>query len=374
MRILVLNPGSSSLKYRLYEADGELLTVIDKGVAERLGEGDATPVSAAKEVIAKASATGEIAATGYRVVHGGARYTEPTRLTEDVLAGIRALGELAPLHNPVAADVIAACRTALPDAAHVAVFDTAFHRTLPPVAYTYAIPHELTLGETPLRRYGFHGIAHQSVCHQLQTTLGGSSETLKFITCHLGNGASVCAINGGKSVDTSMGLTPLEGLVMGTRSGDVDPGLLIYLLQQGKTAAELDDLLNHESGLKGISGLTSDVRDLEKAAAGGDANAQLAVNVFAYRVAKYIGAYAVALGGADALAFSGGIGEHSAAMRARIVARLAVLSVALDPAANEQQTHGDALARISAEESGIAVYVTPVDEEGEIARAVRSLL
>jgi acetate kinase len=373
--ILVLNPGSSSLKFRFYESKGGELTLLDKGVSERIGEAGKTPITAMQEILAQVLKSGTISSVGYRVVHGGARFTEPTTIDSVVLEGIRELGVFAPLHNPPAADVIEACRKELPEAAHVAVFDTAFHRTLPPEAYTYALPYALTEGNPPLRRYGFHGIAYQSVCRQLQAAIPGNIAKQRFITCHLGSGASVCAIRGGASIDTSMGLTPLEGLVMGTRSGDMDPSLSLTLLKQGRAIDDVENLLNHESGLKGISGISGDLRDLEKAAQedGGTAKrAELAMDIFAYRVARYIGAYAVVLGGVDAIALSGGIGEHSAPMRQRIVSRLSFLGVILDTERNSQTDIATATI-ITTEESRIPLYVCPVDEEGEIARTIQTI-
>ena len=314
MNILTLNAGSSTLKYKLFGMDAE--TVLAEGNVEHSG-GDAT-AGAAEDAIRRCRAQG-IDALGYRVVHGGPRFTQATRITPDVLDGIRALSEFAPLHNPIDAAVIEAGQRLLPDAPGVAVFDTAFHHTLPPVASQYALPYELA-ERFGLKRYGAHGISHQYVSGLLLQQMGRGAEGTRLITCHLGNGASVCAVRDGKSVDTSMGLTPLEGLVMGTRSGDTDPGLLIYLLRHQKVTPDaLDDLLNHRSGLQGLSGRSADVRVLEAAALGGDAQAELALAVFAYRVRKYIGAYAATLGGIDAIAFTGGIGQHSASVRARCV-------------------------------------------------------
>jgi len=290
-------------------------------------------------------------AAGIRVVHGGSQFVAPVVVDDAVVAAIAKLAELAPLHNPLAVQAIEETRRAHPALPIVAAFDTAFHQTMPPLASSYALPAELGV-----RRYGFHGISYSYVSKRV--------DAHRHIVCHLGNGASVCAILGGKSIDTSMGFTPMEGLVMGTRAGDVDPGVLLYLLRQGKSEADLDDLLNHRSGLLGVSGRSGDVRELEGAARGGDARAELALELSAYRVAKYVGAYAAALGGVDALTFTAGIGEHSASMRSRICSRLAFLGIELDDALN-RAAHTDER-RIS--RGSVAVWVIPTNEELEIAR------
>ena len=290
-------------------------------------------------------------AAGIRVVHGGSQFVAPVVVDDAVVAAIAKLAELAPLHNPLAVQAIEETRRAHPALPIVAAFDTAFHQTMPPLASSYALPPELGV-----RRYGFHGISYSYVSKRV--------DARRHIVCHLGNGASVCAILGGKSIDTSMGFTPMEGLVMGTRAGDVDPGALLYLLRQGKSEADLDDLLNHRSGLLGVSGRSGDVRELEGAARDGDARAELALELFAYRVAKYVGAYAAALGGVDALTFTAGIGEHSAAMRSRICSRLAFLGIELDDALNRAARTDER--RIS--RGSVAVWVIPTNEELEIAR------
>jgi len=380
LNIAVLDAGSSSLKFALY--GGPDLTILADGTIDRLGSPQAeltlnlpgqptqresmeaaSAAHGAEIVLQKLQAIAGIHAIGCRVVHGGDRFVEPMRVTPAVIEGIRELGPMAPLHNPVAADVLDVCLRLLPDVPAVAIFDTTFHRTLPPVAQTYALPYALC-EKYHLHRYGFHGIAHRYVSGRLQEHVGKES---RCITCHLGSGASICAIRDGRSIDTSMGMTPMEGLVMGTRSGDVDPGLLLYLLRTvGMSLAELDDLLNRKSGLLGISGRSSDLRDLEPAAAAsGDARAELALEVFAYRAAKTIGAYAVALEGLDALAFSGGIGEHSASMRQRICRRLGVLGVFLQYERNREE---NTPSRIDAEESAVQVWVIPADENLQIAR------
>lgn len=403
MNILVFNPGSSTLKFGLYQMTGlsqgpatrASATALVSGIIERIGTPQAkltlsvaaekaasetleakTPPQAVEQTISRLLAylsentppAMTIDAVGCRVVHGGARFVEPTRVTPTVLDELRALGDLAPLHNPVDVAVLEQVMRSLPETPVVAVFDTAFHRTLPPVAYTYALPVELC-ARYGLRRYGFHGISHAYVSRQLIGYLGNGAEGTKIVTCHLGSGASVCAVADGKSVDISMGLTPLEGLVMGARSGDVDPGLILYLIRTaGMTASEVDNLLNHESGLRGLSGLSADIRDLEQAVLEGNEQAELALDVFAYRARKYIGAFAAALAGLDAVAFSGGIGEHSASMRSRICRGLEFLGPRLDEARNKM-ANGRAAMRISAESSPVQIWVIPTDEEQEIARS-----
>ena len=369
MNILALNVGSSSLKFRLFQITPDAEKVLTEGTVERLDANALLP--AAQKAIAQCRPFG-IDAVGHRVVQGGSRFSEPTRITPDVLHDLHGLEELDPLHNPTEVALIEAAQTLLPDAPAVAVFDTAFHRTLPEVAWRYALPADLA-DRLGLRRYGFHGISHRYVSGQLLECLGRKAQGTRLITCHLGSGASVCAILDGQSVDTSMGLTPLEGLVMGTRSGDVDPGLLLYLLRtQDMTAQRLDDLLNHDSGLKGLAG-QSDVRDLEQAAGDEDQRADMALEIFAYRVRKYLGAYAAALGGLDAVAFTGGIGEHDAGMRARICRGMDFLGVTLDADRNGAATGGGAM-HISVDIGPTPVWVIPTDEECQIAREVAARL
>ncbi len=368
MNILALNAGSSSLKFRLFRVDAGTETVLTEGEAERVG-GEGLSAAATK-AIDQCRPFG-IDAVGHRLVHGGDKFTAATRVTPNMLNELKTLRGLDPLHNPGEIGLIEATQTLLPGVPNVACFDTAFHRTLPEVAYTYALPHELSARLT-LRRYGFHGLSHEYVSGRLLECLGRDAEGTRLVTCHLGSGASVCALKDGKSMDTSMGMTPLEGLVMGTRSGDVDPGLLLYLLREEKmTAEQLDDVLNKQSGLLGVSGVGSDMRDLESAASE-NAQAELALSLFAYRVRKYLGAYAAALGGLDAVAFTGGIGERSPSMRGRICAGLEFLGVTLDAAANQ---HADGIAmRISTAESAVSVWVIPTDEERQMAREVAGVL
>ena len=407
MNILVLNPGSATLKFAFYQmpelnkasTTTDSATVLASGIVEAIGAKQSelkmfvgtqkpmieaveatTPVKAVEQIIRRLLVyLGEtktqtaIDAVGCRVVHGGARLVKPTRVTASVLDELRALKDLAPLHVPADIAVLEQVQQSLPQIPVIAVFDTAFHQTLPPVAYTYALPAEVS-GKYELRRYGFHGISHAYVSERLIERLGRGAEGTKIITCHLGSGASVCAVRDGQSIDTSMGLTPMEGLVMGTRSGDVDPGLVLYLIRTaGMTAGEVDDLLNNQSGLRGMSGLSADVRDLEQAASEGNERAKLALEVFAYRARKYIGSYLAAMTGADAIAFTGGIGENSSAVRGAICAGLSWLGVELDAERNAAHTAARE-GRISAESSRVAVYVIPTNEEVLIARDTSIML
>jgi acetate kinase len=368
MRVLVLNPGSSTLKYRLIELSGDSSRAVASGLVDHV-EGDETS-RAAEQVLAKCRDHG-IDAVGCRVVHGGERFAAPARVTAEVVAAVRELGRLAPLHNPTAAAVLDAVLKLLPGTPVVAVFDTSFHRTMPDVAALYALPAELARSKG-LHRYGFHGTSHRYVSTRLIERLGRGPAGTRVVTCHLGNGASVCAVRDGISIDTSMGLTPLEGLIMGTRSGDVDPGLVLHLLTQERmTPEQVDQLLNHESGLKGLGG-SADVRELQQKAEAGDARAAFALEAFAYRVRKYVGAYAAALDGLDAIAFTAGIGEHSAVLRGKACAGLGFLGVKLDAGLNERPGEGEV--RISSADSGVQVWVIPTDEESQIARETAAIV
>lgn len=368
MKILTLNAGSATLKFKLFQMPGE--SVLAEGVEEPVS-GDAL-LDAAERVIRRCQPLG-VDAVGHRVVHGGPKFWEPTRIAPDVLEGLRSLETLDPLHNPTEVALIEAGLRLLPGSPAVALFDTAFHRTLPETAWRYALPRLLS-ERLHLRRFGFHGLSHRFVSERLLHCLGRQPEGTKLIICHLGSGASVCAVRDGQSVDTSMGLTPLEGLVMGTRSGDVDPGLMLYLMRvEGMTPDSVNELLNHQSGLLGLSARSRDVRDLERAAREGDALAEMALAVFAYRVRKYIGAYAAALGGLDAVAFTGGIGEHSAPMRARICQDLEFLGLRLNTGRNREAS-GKEPARVSADDSAVSAWMIPTDEERQMARETAALL
>ncbi len=401
MNILVLNAGSSTLKFQLVRTDRERLAEnrdekLARGVVERIGgEGIFTMgVDGAPSVTGTAplrdhraavdfvigwlvgeesgapiSSVAEIEAAGHRVVHGGERFVRSVRIDEDVMRGIEATIDLAPLHNPNNLKGIVATRAALgPAVPQVAVLDTAFHHTLPERAYLYAIPYQL-YRRHKVRRYGFHGTSHRYVAHRWRQLVGASRESARIVTLHLGNGCSACAIAGGDSIDTSMGFTPLEGLVMGTRSGDLDPAIVDYVaVKEGLSLAEVEGLLNKQSGLLGISGLTNDMRELlAEAEEHDDRRARLAIDIFCYRARKYVGAYLAALGGADAIVFAGGIGENSSEVRRSICEGLEWAGVRIDEAANAA-TIGGREGRISADGASTAVWVVPTDEELLIAR------
>ena len=400
VRILVLNAGSSSLKFQLIDTDGEAIAAttdrrLARGQVERIGgqaivtlaaEGSESSKSTApirdhpaavEHVIAwltspesrvPIESVGEIEAVGHRVVHGGERFTHSTRIDDAVRRELEELIELAPLHNPHNLRGIAAARAALgPGVPQVAVFDTAFHHSLPDTAYLYAIPYQLYRRHR-VRRYGFHGTSHRYVAWRYRQLTNRTRDEVRIVTLHLGNGASACAIAGGRSVDTSMGFTPLEGLVMGTRSGDIDPAILDFVsAKEGLSLHELDSMLNKQSGLLGLSGLTADMRELlAEEAEHGDRRARLAVDVFCYRLKKYLGGYLAALNGADAIVFAGGIGENSPEVRARVCAGMDWLGVTLDPARNASMIGIEG--RIDSPDSRVALWVIPTDEELLIAR------
>ena len=401
MKILVLNSGSSSLKYQLIDAESE--DVLAKGIAERIGvKGGGGKIkheaatNGAVEVDVDMpdhdhamdrvfglltdpqrgaiASVQDISAVGHRVVHGGERFVEPVIVTEEILAEIDKMSVLAPLHNPANLKGIQACMRLMPGVPQVAVFDTAFHSTMPDYAYTYALPYNYYT-DYGVRRYGFHGTSHRYVAGQALKILaeqGISREASKVITCHLGNGCSMTAIVGGKVVDTSMGMTPAEGLVMGTRCGDVDPAILLYLArEQRATPDEIDELINKRSGLLGISGISSDMRDIENAAREGNRRAELALSIFCYRVKKYIGAYAAAMGGLDALVFTGGIGENSSEVRYRCCQGLEFLGIELD---YDKNSSVRGLADIAVATSKVRVLVIPTNEERMIARETVEIL
>ncbi|RKN17970.1 acetate kinase [Micromonospora musae] len=365
-RVLVLNCGSSSVKYRLYDGD----EVRDNGTVERIGEpggGPADHETAVRQVISGLDLTG-LTAVGHRVVHGGTRFGEPVRIDEEVLAAIRDLVPLAPLHNPPNLAGIEVAREALPDVPQVAVFDTAFHRTLPEAAATYAIDRDTAM-RYGVRRYGFHGTSHAYVSRRTAELLGRRYDELNTITLHLGNGASACAIAGGRSVATSMGMSPLEGLVMGTRSGDLDPTIIFHLRREGGLSVdEIDDLLNHRSGLQGLAG-ANDMREVLARRADGDPAASLAFDVYCRRITSYVGAYYALLGRVDAITFTAGVGEHAAPVREAALTGLERLGITVDPALNAGK--GDRV--ISPDGAEVTVCVVATDEEREIARAARRI-
>lgn len=365
MNVLVLNAGSSSVKYALVDVAGR--TVGIRGKIERIGEA-LTHEQAFGEVVERLAGHA-VDAVGHRVVHGGPRFHEATRVDDAVEAAIEGCVPLAPLHNPHNLAGIRAARRALPSAPHVAVFDTAFHVRLPRRARTYAIDHALAEREG-IRRYGFHGTSHAYVAGLAARDLGRPLDQLRIVTLHLGNGASACAVEFGHSTETSMGMTPLEGLVMGTRPGDLDPGALLHLLRAGHGVDELDRLLHHESGLAGLSGVGNDLRDIERRAAEGDDRCRLAIQVFAHRARKYVGAYAAVMGGLDAVVLTGGIGENGAAMRRRILQRLDFLGLVLDEDRNADARVDDArpVARIHEDRSRVAALVVKTNEELAIAQ------
>lgn len=362
MRILVINSGSSSLKYRFLGADGDVLA---KGLIERIGQ-DVPDHRAALELALRDIDAASVDAVGHRVVHGGERFRDATVVTPEVIATLQELTPLAPLHNPPGLEGIRASLELLPGKPNVAVFDTAFHATLPPEAYLYALPFEL-YREHGVRRYGFHGTSHAFVAREAARLVERPLEDLRIVTLHLGNGASATAVRGGVSVDTSMGFTPLEGLVMGTRSGDVDPAVALWLAERFGVR-EANDLLNRRSGVLGLSGVSNDLRDLHRARAAGDERAQVALRVMVHRLRHYVGAYAAVLGGLDVLAFTGGVGENDAWVRAEVLRGLGFLGLHLDEAANDRGetriTRGDLPAAL----------VVPTDEEGEIARQTAAVL
>jgi acetate kinase len=399
MKVLVLNCGSSSLKFQLIETDEELARegrdrTLAKGLVEDAGgtailhyevEGkkpvrDAIGAFQHRAAVEKALALmtdpdhgviphkGEIGAVGHRVVHGGERFHASVLIDDGVIAGIEENIALAPLHNPANLQGYQAAKAVLPDAPAVAVFDTAFHHTLPAEAYLYALPYSL-YQRFGVRRFGFHGTSHRFVSARLAARLERPADDpgQRLITCHLGNGASVCALRAGKSVDTSMGFTPLEGLVMGTRCGDLDPAALLFIMGREELgAAEASALMNKHSGLLGLSGLSPDMRTLLEAEAKGNERAGLAIDVFCYRLRKYIGSYVAALGGVDAVAFAGGIGENAPAIRERTLAGLEALGLAVDPARNGDARGSEA--EISPDGARTRVFVIPTNEELMIAR------
>lgn len=388
--ILLLNAGSSSIKYQVIDSDDE--SVLASGLIERIGEAisrishktqgeefvaeeryaDHTEALAA--LVAMFDAHGprlaRVKAVGHRTVHGGDRFDHTVLIDDEVIDALVELSPLAPLHNPPGIAGIKAAQQALPDVPHFAIFDTAFFVHLPAEAYTYAIDRE-TAKRLKVRRYGFHGTSHNFVSHRMAHMLGRHHSDLKMIVCHLGNGASVSAIADGKPVETSMGLTPLQGLVMGTRSGDVDPGLHAYLARSGMTIDEIDTLLNKKSGMLGLAGL-NDFRDIAAAIEAGDADAQLAFDVYVHRLAFYIGGYMAILGGVDAIAFTAGVGENNPAVREAVCDRLHNLGVHLDA---ERNLVGRSRARIiSTDDSPVTICVVPTNEELQMAREVAEQL
>ena len=390
MHILVLNSGSSTLKFQVFFWPQEQPML--KGTIDRIGEssslvsfegknfpktqfaqtieGHGQAFEVLSNILAERKLEG-IQVIGHRVVHGAERFSAPTLITSEVLDEIRKLCPLAPLHNPANLLGIEACLTRWPNLPQVAIFDTAFHHSIPEEAFRYAIPADLYF-RYHVRRYGFHGTSHAYVAKQACEYLRIPAESANFITLHLGNGASACAIRGGKSVDVSLGFTPLEGLVMGTRSGDIDPAIPFFLAREANIPwAEVEKLLNTQSGLKGLCG-ANDMRDIEARAAQGDKQATLALNVFCYRIRKYVGAYATILGRLDALIFTGGIGENSATVRSQVCSQLEILGIRLDPQANQERSSN--VRSFHAAESRSSLLVVPTNEELAIAEHCVELL
>src|SRR5690606_15969609 len=391
-KIIAINAGSSSLKFQLFEMPSE--EVVTKGIFERIGldkgiftisvngEKQTTEVElpdhavAVKILLEKLTELGiiksldEIEGIGHRVVHGGESFADSVVITDEVIAEIDRLSELAPLHNPANLTGIKAFQEVLPNVPAVAVFDTAFHQTMPEKSFLYSLPYDY-YKEYGIRKYGFHGTSHKYVSQRAAEILERPLEQLRILSCHLGNGASIAAIEGGKSIDTSMGFTPLAGVTMGTRSGNIDPALIPFIMEKtGKTADEVLDVLNKESGMLGVSGFSSDLRDLQEQADEGNERAKLALEVFASRIHKYIGSYAARMHGIDAIVFTAGIGENSESVRARVLTGLEFMGVYWDPVLNKVRGQE---AFISYPHSPVKVLIIPTDEDGMSARDVMRL-
>lgn len=397
MKVLVLNCGSSSLKYQIINMENE--TLLAKGVAERIGiEGSFVkhePVDKDKTVIEVAlhnhkdaikvvvealldenhgvlSSLDEINAVGHRVVHAGEKFSGSVMITQEVIDALEECSDLAPLHNPPNLMGIYACQEILPEVPMVGVFDTAFHQTMPKSSYLYALPYEL-YEKYKIRRYGFHGTSHKYVAIKTAELLGKPLESLKLVTCHLGNGASMAAVMNGKSVDTTMGFTPLEGLAMGTRCGDLDPAIISYIMEkEGLDINAVNGIMNKKSGVLGISGVSSDFRDIENAAAENNERAKAALEIFYKRVTKYIGAYAAEMGGIDAIVFTAGLGENSDVARKEICKTLAFMGANIDDSKNDNLRGKEAI--ISTDDSTVKIVLMPTNEELMIARDTKALI
>jgi len=395
MKVLVINCGSSSLKYQLIDSDTE--EVLAKGLCERITidgrlthsttgkdkytiDADMPDHNAAVKYVLNAlldketgviSSLDEIDAVGHRIVHGGEKFAKSTMITDEVMQAIEECNDLAPLHNPANLIGIRACKSLMPDVPMVAVFDTAFHQTMPDKAYIYGLPYEYYVNYK-VRKYGFHGTSHSFVSKRLAELIGKKPEDCNVIVCHLGNGSSITAVKGGKSVDTTMGLTPLAGLPMGTRTGDIDPAIIEFIAgKEDKTVEEINQILNKKSGMLGLSGVSSDFRDLDKGISEGNDRCRLAVDVFAYQVKKFIGSYAAAMGGVDAIAFTAGVGENNPYVRKLATEGLEFMGIKLDEKANE--TRGEEM-KISTEDSKVSVWIVPTNEELAIARETVALV
>jgi acetate kinase len=395
MKVLVVNCGSSSIKYQLFNMTDE--SVLAKGLVERIGiEGSVlTHQPAGKDkVVLKGDISNhgvgikmvldalvdpahgviknmnEIGAVGHRVVHGGEKFASSVLITPQVMKALEECIEMAPLHNPPNIIGINACTELLPGVPQTGVFDTAFHQTMPKYAFLYGLPYE-AYEKYGLRRYGFHGTSHRYVSERGAALMGKKPSDVRIITCHLGNGSSLAAVKNGKSIDTSMGFTPLEGLVMGTRSGAIDPAIIPFLMKkEGMSPDQIDNYLNKKSGVLGLSGVSSDFRDIEEAANGGNERAQLALDIFAYKVRKYIGAYAAVMGGVDAIIFTAGLGENSITMRAKICEGIEYLGTGIDAAKNNVRGKEQ---EISVDGAKVKIFVVPTNEELVIARDTKEI-
>lgn len=397
MKILVLNCGSSSVKYKLIELSGNEQNILAEGGVEKVGlpdsflkfkyNGEKVTINASmpnhnvairiildnltSEKYGCIKNFDEIEAVGHRLVHGGEKFNSSVLINDEVIAKVKECYDLAPLHNPVNIAGVDAISEILPDVPQVGVFDTAFHQTMPSYAYMYGLPYEM-YEKYGVRRYGFHGTSHRYVSRRACDFLGLEYEKQRIITCHIGNGGSITAIKDGKSVDTSMGMTPVEGLIMGTRCGDVDPGALLYIQQKEHLDHEgMQALINKKSGVAGLTGVSSDMRDIEKAVEEGNERAIMALNMYEYRITKYIGAYTAALGGVDVIVFTGGVGENQTGTRERICKQLAFLGIEFDVEKNK--TRGEEI-ELSTPNSKVRVVVIPTDEEYMIARDTEAIV
>jgi len=369
MIILALNCGSSSVKYKLFKWGQR--RILTKGMVERIGQECPDHKTALRQIIEKLTSgdspvikdLSEIQAVGHRVVHGGEKFKSSVKIDDEVLAAIKSVQDLAPLHNPPNIAGIEAAKEVMPDIPHIAVFDTAFHQTMPEHSYLYPVPYEW-YGMYGVRRYGFHGTSHLYVSRRAAVLLGKKPSETNVITMHIGNGVSITAVQNGISVDTSMGLTPLEGAVMGTRCGDIDPAIILFMIEkEGFYVGEIDSILNKKSGLLGITGKYFDRRDIDKAAADGDKRCQMAVEIEAYRLRKYVGSYMAALGHVDAIVFTAGAGERNWGLRERVMHDMGKFGIKLDHQKNERARDGELESLISTEDSTVKVYVIPTDEE-----------
>lgn len=397
MKILVINCGSSSLKYQLIDMSNN--GVLAQGLVERIGidgiltqkvdgrekyvvETDLKDHQIAIDLVLKTlidekqgviKSMDEISAVGHRVVHGGEKYSESVLVTDEVLESLQELIKLAPLHNPANIIGIKACQALMPNTPMVAVFDTAFHQTMPQKAFMYPVPYEY-YEEDHIRRYGFHGTSHKYVSGEVAKWMNKDISDLKIITCHLGNGVSVTAVNGGKSIDTTMGFTPLDGIIMGSRSGSIDPAIVTFLQKEkGYSADEVNDILNKKSGVLGVSGIGTDFRDIRAAAEKNNERVLLTMDIYGYQIKKQIGAYAAAMGGLDAVVFTAGIGEHAPEVRIRALTNMEFLGIDIDSAKNDNQNIGDGM-EISTPDSKVKLYVIPTNEELMIAEETLGLI